>query len=212
MRIALVAALVALAACAPKAPPLAGVPAPARLPATALPPVHRQLTFRWSYADPDLQARGEGAARVAPPDSVRLDLFLGNGVSGGRAILIGDSLETPDGDRVRSYLPPVPLLWAALGRLHVAPAPDTVARVDGDTLRVEIGHNPVWRAAFVHDELRRVDLIEGGRIRQSLTLDAGAPRGQAGHIQYTHTGARRKLELTIVRVDTVSGFDAAIWR
>jgi hypothetical protein len=200
------AALVLLApiACAPKAAPLRGAVAPARLPSTELPPVHRKIIFHWSYSDRDVRMRGDGAARVAPPDSVRLDLFLGNGLGGGSAVLIDGDLRTQGDDRIRRYLPPVPLLWAALGRLSVPPAEDTTARVDGDTLRVDIGHDPRWRSAFVGDGLSRLELIDGDRIRQWVS------RG-AGHVQYRHVATRRTLELTIIRVDTVPGFDATIW-
>jgi hypothetical protein len=204
---ALLLVALALAACAPKAPPLSGTIAPARLPDTELPPGHRLIVFRWDYADNDFRARGDGAARVAPPDSVRLDLFLGGSVGGGgRAILVGDTLSTPDGGQIRNYLPPVPLLWGALGRLHVPAHPDTVARIDGDTLRVEIGRDPAWRATFIARQLRRLEVVDGGRIPQWVTRDS------AGHIHYEHARARRRLDLTIVRVDTVAAFDPAIWR
>lgn len=204
-RVMCVAAL-AVSACAPKAPPLVGTPVPVvRIPDAELPPVHRQLTFDWSYRGPDFRAKGDGAARVAPPDSVRLDFFVGEGMGGGRAVLIGDELAIPGDKRVRAYLPPVPLLWAALGRLHVPPAPDTVARVDGDTLRVEIGREQAWRATFVHGVLRRLEQIAGGRIPQWLARDGAS-------IRYEQERQHRTLELTIVRVDTLPGFDAAIWR
>ena len=204
---ALVALLVAgIGACAPHAPPMAGTIALARIPGTSLPPVHRKLVFLWSYADPDIRAKGDGAARVSPPDSVRLDLFVGGGYGSGSAVLVGDQLVTLGDDRIRGYLPPVPLLWAALGRLAVPPASDTAARVDGDTLRVEIGRDPAWRAIFVANELRRLQLIEGGRIQQWVTRDL------AGHVHYEHERARRTLDLTTTRVDTVTAFDAAIWR
>lgn len=206
MRLTAVAPLlVALTACLPKAPPLRGAPVPARLPSTELPPGHRKLVFEWRYADNSLQARGEGAARVAAPDSVRIDLFIGGGLGSGRALLIGNDLDTPQSEGIRQYLPPVPLLWAALGRLSVPPAPDTVARVDADTLRVEIGRDPRWRATFVGSELRRLELIDGGRIPQWVTRDSD------GRIHYEHAGAERRLDLAVVRVDTVPAFDAAIW-
>ncbi|HEY9428411.1 MAG TPA: hypothetical protein VIR34_14745 [Gemmatimonadaceae bacterium] len=201
----LIALLVGAAACAPKAPPMLGTIAPASIPATRLPPVHRKIVFLWSYADPDFRAKGDGAARVAPPDSVRLDLFVGGGYGSGSAVLVGDRLVARGNDRIRSYLPPVPFLWAALGRLAVPPASDTSARVDGDTLRVEIGSDPAWRATFAADELRRIELIEGGRIQQWVTRDS------AGHVHYEHERARRTLDLTVTRADTVSAFDAAIW-
>ncbi|HEU4584353.1 MAG TPA: hypothetical protein VFR95_01320 [Gemmatimonadaceae bacterium] len=201
-----VVAVAALAACTPKAPPLVGTIAPASIPATRLPPVHRQLVFLWSYADRDFRAKGDGAARVAPPDSVRIDLFVGGGYGSGSAVLVDDRLETRGDERMNSYLPPVPFLWAALGRFTVPPAADTTARVDGDTLRVEIGRGPAWRAIFAGDELRRLELIDGGRIQQWVSRDS------AGHVHYEHERARRTLDLTVTRVDTVPAFDAAIWR
>jgi hypothetical protein len=199
-------AVAALAACAPKAPPLVGTVAPAGIPATRLPPVHRKLVFLWTYADQNLRAKGEGAARVAPPDSVRIDLFVGGGYGSGSAVLVDDRLETRGDERMHAYLPPVPFLWAALGRFTVPPAADTAARVDGDTLRVEIGRDPAWRATFADDELRRIELIDGGRIQQWVSRDS------AGHVHYEHERARRTLDLTVTRVDTVPAFDAAIWR
>lgn len=205
--LAAVAAATLLLACAPKAPPLVGLPVPPRLPDTRLPPLHRQITFTWSYTDADFRARGDGAARVSPPDSVRLDFFVANGLGGGRAVLIGDDLRTPkDGGAIRRYLPPVPLLWAAFGRLALPPVVDTAARVDGDTLRIEIGRDPAWRAAFVGSALRRLEEIDGGRVPRSLT------RGEDGHVVFRQASARRMLEITVLRVDTLSGFDAAIWQ
>jgi hypothetical protein len=121
-------------------------------------------------------------------------------------VLVGDRLVARGDGRIRSYLPPVPFLWAALGRLAVPPASDTAARVDGDTLRVEIGRDPAWRATFAGDELRRIELIDGGRIQQWVSRDS------AGHVHYEHERARRTLDLTVTRVDTVPAFDAAIWR
>lgn len=205
-RTLLASLLFAATACAPKVSPLRGAVVPARLPGTSLPPVHQQLVFSWNYADPDLRAKGDGAARVAPPDSVRLDLFVGGGYGSGNAVLVGPELITRGDGRIRDYLPPVPLLWAALGRLAVPAAADTAVRVDGDTLRVEIGRDPAWRATFAANELRRLELIQGGRIREWVMRDA------TGHVHYEHERARRTLDLTVTRVDTVSGFDAAIWR
>ena len=54
--------------------------------------MNQRIRFTWAYADLDVKGRGDGVARVAPPDSVRLDLFLAGGNSGGRAVLIDDEL------------------------------------------------------------------------------------------------------------------------
>ena len=111
-RVALFAGAVSMwgLACAPRAGKLAGTPTPVRFPNTDLAKGHQRIVFRWEYVDLALAAKGEGVARIAAPDSVRLDFFLDGGLGGGFAILVGDSLTTPGGDDVRRYLPPVPLL------------------------------------------------------------------------------------------------------
>lgn len=199
-------ALLTGASCGPKVDPLGGTLAPARLPHTALPPVNQRIRFTWAYEDLDMRGRGDGVARVAPPDSVRLDLFLAGGNAGGRAVLIDDDLRAPGGLMIRSFLPPPPMLWAALGRLHVPALADTSVRVDGDTTRADIGRDPRWRVTFVGDELTRLELIQGDRLQQWME------RAPHRRVTYRHLRANRALDLTIVRIDTVPTFDATIWR
>jgi hypothetical protein len=199
-------ALATLAGCAPQAGALRGAPAPARLPVTELPPGRQRLDFRWEYRDGDLAARGEGVARLASPDSVRLDLFLDGGLGGGYAIVIGKEIFTPSGDQARRVLPPAPLLWATLGRLAVPAAPDTTARVDGGRLRADIGRDPTWRATFDSTRLTRLERIEGGRVLE------WTERGVNGRVRYENTLAQRALTLDVTRTQEASEFDAAIWR
>ncbi|MEP6692584.1 MAG: hypothetical protein ABJD07_15595 [Gemmatimonadaceae bacterium] len=205
-RLSLVLVAGLAAACiAPKAPPLRGELAPARLPRLEMPALHRKLIFKWTYRDVDYSFHGDGAARIAPPDSVRLDFFIDGGLGGGFATLIGDELTTPGPDFVTKMLPPSPMLWAALGRLRAPALADTVVRIDGDTTRADIGHDPRWRAAIVAGSLRGLDVIEGDRLSQSLA------RTTTGDARYQHYRGKRTLELTITRVDTVPDFDASIW-
>lgn len=208
LAIAVAGTLVLLAgACAPRARALVGTPVPAaRVPAAALPPGHQQVVFRWRYEDPDMQARGEGVARVAAPDSARLDFFVDPGIGAGYALLIDDALEAPGIGLVRRYLPPPPLLWASLGRLHVPPSADTAARVDGDTIRADIGRAPTWRATFAGDRLVRLERIDDGRVVERVA------RGADDAVRYDHLGARRSLALTVTRRTEVPPFDATIWR
>jgi len=193
--------------CAPRLRPLPGVAAPARLPAGALPPDSRRIVFRWELDDQELSARGEGAARIAPPDSVRLDFFLAGGVASGAAILIDDELRLPRrGDELaRRLIPPPPLLWGALGRLAVPALRDTVARVDSDTLRADIGNPVTWRVTFVRDTLRRIERVDGGRVVEWVARAAGGP------VRYRHEINRRQLDLFITRTDDVSAFDPDVW-
>lgn len=200
------AVAVVVAGCAPRAGALGGAPAPAgAVPSTALPPGHHHVVFRWRYQDPDMEARGEGVARIASPDSVRMDFFVDPGMGAGYALLIGDSLSAPGIALVRRYLPPAPLLWATLGRLHVPAARDTTVRVDGDAVRADIGSDPVWRATFAARQLVRLERIDGGRVNERVVR-------VGDDLRYEHLGARRSLSLTVTRRTEVPAFDATIWR
>jgi hypothetical protein len=197
--------LLIVLACAPAAAPLKGVLAPDRaLPTIAMPAGHRHIVFKWDYQEGDIAARGDGSIRAAAPDSARLDFFLGGGLGAGGAILIGDSLRTPHADLARRYIPPTPLLWAALGRLAIPPLPDTVVKVDGVLTRADIGRPLEWRVALRGDTLVELDHISEGRITERLV------RGADGTLTFEAPGARRTLRLTILR-DEPGSFDASIW-
>jgi hypothetical protein len=192
-------------ACAPALPPLAGVPAPERtLPSLTLPQGHRRVVFKWEYEEADISARGDGAVRTAFPDTARLDFFLGGGLGAGSAVLIGDSLRAHRRDLVEKYLPPIPMLWAALGRLAIPALSDTVVRLDGEVLRADVGRPVEWRAAVRGDTLVELTHVSRGKITESLS------RGGNKVITYEAPAARRRLRLTILR-DEIGSFDASIW-
>src|SRR5437868_4958320 len=204
MRRALVLVFLA-AGCVPSAPPLAGVLAPDRsLPTPGLPAGHRHIVFKWDYQEGEITARGDGAVRTAAPDSARLDFFLGGGLGAGAAVLIGDSLRSPHAELARRYIPPTPMMWAALGRLAIPALPDTVVRIDGHLLRADVGRPLQWRVAIRGDTLVGLEHIAGGKIVESIT------RGADGVVTYQAPPARRRLELTILR-DEPGSFDASIW-
>ncbi len=199
------AAVIAAIACAPAAAPLKGVLAPDRsLPSLTLPAGHRQIVFKWDYEEGEIAARGDGSVRLAAPDSARLDFFLGGGLGAGAAILVGDSLRAPHAERARRYIPPAPMMWAALGRLAIPALRDTVVRIDGDVLRADVGRPVQWRVAIRGDTLVGLEHISGGKIIETVT------RGANGVLTYEAPGARRRLRLTILR-EQPGSFDAAIW-
>ncbi|MBA3672627.1 MAG: hypothetical protein H0W68_11500 [Gemmatimonadaceae bacterium] len=200
--------MLALAACAPpRVQPLQGVPVPsARLPIGSLPLGHRKVVFQWELHDGELVARGDGVARIASPDSVRMEFFLGGGFGGGAAVLIGDSLQVPGPDMARKLVPPRALLWAALGRLDLPAARDTAVRVEDGVLRADIGQPVQWRATFRGDTLSRLERVEAGRLQEWVA------RAADGRVEYRHESSRRSLVLVIQRSDAVDPFDPAIWR
>jgi hypothetical protein len=203
-------AAVAVSACAPRLRPLEGAPAPASFPRATLPTGHRRVVFDWQLQDADIAARGEGAARSAWPDSVRMDFFVAGGAGSGAAILVGPDLRLPSrGDALtRRVVPPAPLLWATVGRLAIPALPDTIARVDGDTLRADIGTPVAWRVIFVRDTLARLERIEGGRVIE--WVERASPYGRS-RVRYRNEPNRRQLDLTVTRFDTTGGFDPGIW-
>ena len=196
-------------ACVPKLTPLSGSQVPAnRLPHTQLPPGHRKISFNWEIQDGEMNARGDGAARIAAPDSARLDFFLGGGFGHGEAVLIGDSLRTPGGigDLALRLVPPPPMLWAVIGRVALPNLPDTTIRVEGTTLRADIGRPVAWRYTFRGDTLTRAEHVESGRVVEWVD------RADPTHIRYRSETGRRSLQLTVTQSDEVSGFDAGIWQ
>jgi hypothetical protein len=97
--------------------PLKGAPAPERvLPVLQLATGHRKIVFHWNYQENTIMANGDGAIRVASPDSARVDLFLNGGLFLGNATMIGDNLSAPNKAQVEKVLPPAPMMWAVLGR------------------------------------------------------------------------------------------------
>ena len=219
--VALIAVLTAvLLACAPAARPLVGSPTRAVLPPTTMAPGAQVLRFTWTYKDETFEANGDGAVRAQAPDRARLDFFLRNGMAGGYAILVGDSLFVPGVDLLKRLLPPVPLLWSSLGRLALPPARDTTARIDGDTLRADLGllrgrdasgaDGRAWRLAFGGVMLARVERIEDGKVIEWMSRRRGA-NGQ-WQLQYVHERGKRRLAIAVTDTTTVEGFDDAIWR
>jgi hypothetical protein len=200
--------LAAITSCAPpRIAPLQGAAVPVQqLPKGTLPGGSRKIVFKWELHDGDVNARGDGVARIASPDSVRMDFFLGGGFGGGAAVLIGDSLQVPGPDAVRRLIPPRALLWAALGRLDIPADPDTVVRVDAGVLRADIGAPVRWRATFRGDTLSRLERVDGGRLQEWVE------RAADQSVQYRNEAARRTLSLVIQRSDAVPPFDPAIWR
>lgn len=193
-----------MAACVPRLSPLAGAPAPARFPTAELPPGQTRIVFQWELEEGAFDARGDGAARLAAPDSARLDFFLAGGMGGGAVVLIGDTLRAPDADLARRVIPPPPLLWASLGRVALPALRDTVARVDGNVLRADIGRPVAWRIIFRGDTLSRVERVSGGRVIEWVERSGGVAR-------YRNESSRRSLRIEIARVEQSPPFDASIW-
>ncbi len=202
-------------ACAPRARPLLGVQTSTAIPRTPLPSVPQLYRFDWTYEDDTFDVKGDGVVRTGPPERARLDLFIANGYGNGMAILEGDTLFVPGIDMIRRFLPPPPLLWAALGRVALPAGRDTIVRLDGDTLRADISGTETdrrtWRVHFAGSSLVRIERIEDGRV---VEWAERVPQANGTlRLRYVHTTGRRSLNLAVSEILSIEeGFDDAIWR
>jgi hypothetical protein len=201
-----IACALVTASCAARARPLTGTTVARALPGTSLPSGHHLVVFTWTLEDPDMSTRGEGAVRSASPDSARVDFFLSGGLGSGAALLIGQELRVaPGAEKIKGlFIPPAPLLWAVAGRAAPPPMPDTVMRVDGDTLRVDIGKPLAWRLTFVRDSLRRVEYVSSDKIVEWVSRSAD------GRVRYRNQSTRRQLDIVVTKVERTR-IDASAW-
>lgn len=204
---AAVACLLVVGGCRPRVAPLVGAVAPkAPLPRLELPRWHQRIVFRWRVQENELSVQGDGAARIAPPDSVRLDLFVAGGLGGGAAWIVGDSLEIgPAPAQLRRALPPPVFLWAALGRFDLPPGSDTLVVASDSGTVVEVGPSPRWRALLRNGRIDRLERIEGDRLVDRLE------RRPDGALAYLHASSRRQLVLDVQRTDSLGPFEPSIW-
>lgn len=209
-----------LGACAPKVLALAGTPSDMKLPIIPIDTAPQLLHFKWNYRDETFGASGDGAVRLEGNDKARLDFFLNNGMAGGYAILLGDSLFTPGGDFVKRLIPPAPLLWASLGRLALPALPDTIVHIHNGMLLADIGDlqgadatasvGRAWRVAVAKRSLARVERIERRRVIEWVELQPSDSSRLV--VRYVHEQGKRRLTITITDTTFVEGFDAAIWQ
>lgn len=205
---ALTAVVSALAGCAPRLSPLINakpVPRSEPLPVLELPRRNQRIVFNWRLQESELEVHGEGAARIAAPDSARIDLFVAGGLGSGAAWVIGNDMRIDAPDALRRVLPPPAFLWAALGRTAVPAGVDTLVARSDSTITAEIGPAPRWRLAFRSGRIVRLERADGDKLVDRLE------RRDDGSLVYFHAPTRRQLTLTITRVDSVAPFHASIW-
>jgi len=178
------------------------------------------VRFRWRYQDERLRWGGSGTARLAPPDSLRIDYRPSLGIRSGAAVVLGDTVlwAEPPGD-FEQMVPAIPLLWAALGIVR-PPAHD--AAVFGERgVAVEV-ERTVWRFARGADTLTYVAVggvprtleaewrRRGSTVARSRTeYDAHAMPASA-RIDFPEASAR--FELTVLGIDSGAVMPPQLWR
>lgn len=138
----------------------------------ALAPTH--VVFEWEYADERGNFRGEGSARVNPPDLFRLDLFA-TGEGAMQATLVDGRLDVA-GDLEGIQLPPSVFLYAMAGVFR----PGAGALLGGFKSRdlevLEFAGGAGTRLSFVvsRDRLTRVEERRDGRLERRIEIEWGA--------------------------------------
>ena len=182
--------------------------------AATVPPARQIIRLSWHSDDGEVQYTGSGAARIAPPDSLRADISAVLGLGRATLILTGDSVLARPVNVVDQVLPDRFALWAVLGVLKLPP---------GD-VRIEQardGERSLWRTTDDLDrhtvfELNGGALVsvtrqEHGRITSQLRLARG-PDGGVSRASLTDLTRNLRLEVSITGRETSDVFPPEVWR
>lgn len=187
---------------------------------STLPARHTLIRFRWKYRDRDKSYAGRATARIAPPDSLRLDYAGPFNWGAGAAVVVGDATVWADPEKnFRSLVPAVRMLWAGLG---IARPPALGAAVFGARTEGPDSSVRTWRFVEGEDTLDyrvatgRARLFEAewrrqGKVvaRSRAELDVRAMPA-AARIDFPEDRAR--FEFTVGALDIAAVFDSATWR
>lgn len=152
-------------------------------------PRQREIVrLTWRSDDGQLQLSGSGAARIAPPDSLRADISASLGIGRATVILTGDQVQAQPPNLVDRVLPDRFALWAVLGVMR-APAGEW-----SNTERLEDGARSVWR---VTDAAGRITIFElSNGVLATVTRTEGGQTTSQLHLTRDANGLVRQASLT----------------
>jgi len=163
-------------------------------------PTH--VIFEWDYADRRGPLRGEGSARVNPPDLFRLDLFsTGNGSLS--AVLVDDEVRS-DGELEDFQLPPAAFLYAMTGVFRPG-TEDPLGGFESDGYRVleYTGEGGGQRYFYLSGErLTRVEERRDGRIERRIEITWGDSPDWPQEARYRDDVNENRVRWTLVRART----------
>ena len=171
-------------------------------------------TLRWRFSDREMSVSGRGAARVTPPDSLRIDVRGPLGFGRGTLVLAGDSVWANPEDLVRQVLPGRFMVWAMLGILH---APDAMARAETANakgrhlLRLVELDGRMTTFELLGDTIVGAVQVRGDRVVGRLTLVRGAG-GRVVHAEAEDLERNARLVFDIPSSTPSRGFPPEVWR
>ncbi|MXW55802.1 MAG: hypothetical protein F4Z59_03695, partial [Gemmatimonadales bacterium] len=137
-------------------------------------PMH--VVFTWEYAGESGNFRGDGAARVNPPDRFRLDLFS-TGEGSLQATLVDGVLST-SGDIEGVELPPTVFLYAMAGVFRPGDAPPAAGyEIPGSSVLEFAVEGGATRSYYLDEgRLTRLEERRAGRRERWIELEWGSDR------------------------------------
>ncbi len=173
------------------------------------------LRIRWRSDDGRITLSGAGAARVQPPDSMRVDLALRLGVARATVVLAGETVAAEPREVVERLLPDRFALWALLGAVRL---PDTLIAAEhlADAAGVALWRFTDGRGRATTYRLRGDTLVgvtreRDGRVTAQLALWRDAD-GRIRRAQLTDVLHGARFEVDITAREPSEPFDPQIWR
>ena len=181
--------------------------------AATVPAARQILRISWRADDGHIELSGNGAVRIAPPDSLRLDIAAALGL--GRSILImtGDSVVAQPASAVDQILPDRFALWAALGIMRPPPGRmsyETAGDGDRAQWRVTDAEGRMTVFELQGGALTSVTRQEAGRTTSQLRLTRGGT-GQVTRANLLDTSRSFLFQVDINGREPSEAFAPAIW-
>ncbi len=203
------------AALVPEATPVVGREQVSRWVDASQPVGSRTIRFRWQLQDDRGAAGGRGTARVAAPDSVRLDIVGPLGAGRGAAVVVGDSARWTDPpDIIERLVPSYPLMWAMFGVERLPPA-QAILRGASDS------GSTMWEWAAGPDTVSYVrrasparlvaESRQAGRVIGRVETELGSD-GHPTTSRLTVPSVPARLTLTFTASAPSDSFPADLWR
>lgn len=211
-----------LAACTPSQPgsivpmeaqPISRADVQSWVEATA-PSGHLAHRFRWQVQDDRGSAGGRGTARVARPDSLRLDVVGPLGSGRGAGVVVGDSAQWAEPpDVLERLIVNYPLMWAMLGVMREPPAGAVLRGArDEEAVRWEwaLGADTVaYRWDSVAGQLAAQARSSGvlvGRVETSINAE-----GRPTSSRLTVPRPATRISLTFTETTPAASFSPDLW-
>ncbi|MDX1578775.1 MAG: hypothetical protein R3266_09825 [Gemmatimonadota bacterium] len=166
-------------------------------------PAH--VLFEWEYVDERGNLRGEGAARVNPPDRFRLDLFT-TGDGSMSVVLVDDRLSTGGVLEEDIRLPPEPFLYAMTGIFRPGGGPPAEGfESDGFQVLGYGGADGAMRYYYLSEgRLVRAEERRAGRTARRIEIEWGEDATWPGEARYRDEAGPSAVRWSLVRSRTAN--------